>query len=142
MAADAKRFGRRSLVESRALHALVAVAFGIAVFAVGVTGWWASTYLIPLQEVRDAVRTRLGNAESARFEHVWYSKQTGIGCGYVSVKNAAGGGYQDMRHFILFPGGDLQLEPLRDTKSDAAQQIAALEQQARHGLAVRANCLR
>lgn len=140
MAVDAKRFGKRSLVESRGLHALLAVAFGIAVFAVAVTGWWASTYWIPLQEVKSAVQAKLGNGASARFEHVWYSKQTRVGCGYVSVK-APAGGYQDKKHFILFPGGELQIEPPRVTQGDAAQQIAALEQQARHAQAIRANCL-
>ncbi|OUM00875.1 hypothetical protein A8M77_19505 [Variovorax sp. JS1663] len=122
------------------MHALLAVAFGIAVFAVAVTGWWASTYWIPLQDVKGAVRAKLDNGASAQFEHVWYSKQTRVGCGYVSVKEPAGG-YKGKKHFILFPGGELQLEPSRETQGDAAQQIAALEQQARYAQAIRANCL-
>jgi len=30
-------------------------------------------------------------ARSVRFEHVWFSKETRIGCGYVSEKKATGG---------------------------------------------------
>ena len=141
MSAATNRVGRRkSWIESRVLHAIVAVGLAAAVFAVGVTGWWASTYMIPLWKVEDTVRAKVENGESARFEHVWYSKQTRIGCGYVRVKDASGR-YKDERHFILFPGGELQLEPVPDAKSDTAQQIAMLEQQARHAQAIRANCV-
>ena len=148
MATDVKqveaRVGRRppggSWIESRGVHALLAVAFAIAVFAVAVTGWWASTYWIPLQDVKGAVRTRIANGGSAQFEHVWYSKQTRVGCGYVSVQGPAGGP-RDKKHFILFPGGELQLEPPRETPGDAVQQIAALEKQASYARAIRANCL-
>ncbi|WP_076999940.1 hypothetical protein [Variovorax sp. KK3] len=141
MAANAERVRKPSWIESRVLHAAVAIGLALAVFAVCVTGWWYSTYLVPIQDVKEAVRAKLDGKEPARFEHVWYSKQTRVGCGYVAVKDA-GGKYGENRHFILLADGNAQFEPPREAKGDAAQQIAALEEQARYAQAIRSNCLR
>ena len=49
-----------AFLDSRWFRAFFAAAFGIAVFAVVVTAWWASTYMIPVGQVRDAVQEKLG----------------------------------------------------------------------------------
>ena len=128
-----------AFLDSRWFRAFFAAAFGIAVFAVVVTGWWASTYMIPVRQVRDAVQEKLGGGEPARFEQVIFNKATRVGCGYALVKNRAGGG-TERTHFILFPNGELALAPADTAEGDAAQQIAALEKQARYAALIVSNC--
>ena len=131
--------GTMAFLDSRLFRAFFAAAFGIAVFAVVVTGWWASTYMIPIRKVKDAVQEKLAGAESATFEHVIFNKATRVGCGYAIVKNRASGSPERM-HFILFPNGELALAPPDSTEGDAAQQIAALEKQAKYAAQIVSNC--
>lgn len=137
-----RRRAPTALLQSRILHAVVSGAFGLAVFAVLVTGWWASTYMLPVSNVKNAVRAKLADPDSARFEHVWFSKETRIGCGYVSEKKATGG-YEGTRHFIVFPDGSLQFEPAADVQQgDTSQRIAMLQRQVSYAALIKANCLR
>ena len=130
-----------AFLDSRWFRAFFAAAFGIAVFAVVVTAWWASPYMIQVGQVRDAVQEKLGGGEPATFEQVIFNKATRVGCGYALVKNRAGGGTERTRtHFILFPNGELALAPSDTTEGNAAQQIAALEKQARYAALIVSNC--
>ncbi len=131
-----------SFLDTRIFRALVAVAFGLAVFAVCITGWWASTYMIPIREVKAEVQKKLADADAASFEHVTFNKATRVGCGYATVKNRAGAAGPERTHFILFPNGDLALSPPGEaTEGDAAQQIAALEKQAQYAALIVSNCI-
>jgi hypothetical protein len=130
-----------SFLDSRIFRVFIAVAFGLAVFAVCITGWWASTYMIPIRDVKDAVQKKLADADSSTFEHVTFNKATRVGCGYAIVKNRAGAGVE-RTHFILFPNGDLALSPPSDTTGgDAAQQVAALEKQVNYATLIASNCI-
>ena len=130
-----------AFLDSRMFRAFIAGAFGLAVFAVCVTGWWASTYMIPIREVKAAVQKKLADAESATFEHVTFNKATRVGCGYVTAKNRMSGN-GERTQFILFPNGDLWIAPPPDTKNgDTAHQIAALEKQAKDAALIVSHCL-
>lgn len=131
-----------ALIDSRILRATIAGSFGVAAFAVCIAGWWASTYMLPIWDVKKAVRGKLADAESATFEHVSFSKASRVGCGYVSARNRTDGN-TGKRHFILFPNGDLRFEPPAATnQGDTSHQIAALQKQASYAALIESNCFR
>ena len=89
---------------------LTQVAFGVtAILLIGLAGyaWW--TYA-PTVQVRQRVKERLYDADSAKFSNVTFNADKGAGCGQVNAKNRMGG-YTGFTHFILFADGSMQFQP-------------------------------
>jgi hypothetical protein len=129
-----------AFIDSRPFRLVFAAAFGLAVFAVCITGWWASTYLLAIRDVKSAVGKQLADATSVSFEQVTFNKATRIGCGSVNVAKS-GVGKVERSQFILFADGTLELSPPELKEGDPTLQIAALEKQSAYAKLIVKNCL-
>lgn len=110
---------KRVLVVSFTLSALLTAA---------ATAYWH----YPIYRTQASVKRTLNASESAKFSHVYFKRDTGAGCGYVTVKNKMGH-YVGETHFAVLPSGDVIFDPKQDTESPSQQvRINALKAKRAH----------
>ena len=67
----------------------------------------------PQFHVQDQVKAFLLDPDSAKFSGITFNSKNGVGCGSVNAKNRMGG-YVGNTMFVVFPSGDVRLEPPRE----------------------------
>lgn len=67
-------------------------------------------YQLPKVEGINTVRKAMNDPESAIFNNVTYSRESGATCGYVNAKNKLGG-YTGNRSFVILKTGVIWFQP-------------------------------
>jgi hypothetical protein len=95
----------------------------VALAAAGAAAaWWAVSVRGPQREALQALEEYLHDPESARLKDVRRVASSGAICGRLNAKNRMGG-YSGYRDFIVFPDGDVRVEPDPDRTSTTADEI-------------------
>lgn len=96
---------------------------GLAV--VIVAGVFAAAWVLwPGYQMRHKVKALLPDPESAQFSDVTTNPRNGVTCGLVNAKNRAGGFSKTI--FVLFPNGDVRMQPSDDATPEQASDFKTL----------------
>lgn len=96
------------------LPKIIAAGIVLALCLGGVGWWYYYAYYAPIQGVKEAVKRKLIDPESAQFFDVKLFRSSGQGCGYVNARNKMGG-YVGRKRFVASPNGtDAAIDPSQE----------------------------
>lgn len=94
----------------------------LAATAIAGLAWWMFNVRAPQTLAMNALERYLHDPESARLKDVRRVDSSGAICGRVNAKNRMGG-YSGFLEFIVFPDGDLRIEPDPERPRTTADEI-------------------